>query len=116
MGIVILCGRIIRGCAVLPGVDIRYHACSVFTVNKELIFQMLFCLKRENLLERHIAYNKHDTGYVGEGRATPKITLPHRPPLVCEKVNFIQIVTSNKKTRTQQKKSNGGRQGGIDPC
>jgi hypothetical protein len=31
-------------------------------------------------------------------------------------VNFIQIVTSNKKTRTQQKKSNGGRQGGIDPC
>ena len=59
---------------------------------------MLFCLKRENLLERHIAYNKHDTGYVGEGRATPKITLPHRPPLVCEKVNFIQIITSNKKT------------------
>ena len=73
---------------------------------------MLFCLKRENLLERHIAYNKHDTGYVGEGRATPKITLPHRPPLVCEKVNFIQIVTSNKKSRTQQKKSNGGRQKG----
>jgi len=36
--IVILCIRIIRGYAVLPGVDIRYHACSVFTVNKELIY------------------------------------------------------------------------------
>ena len=54
---------------------------------------MLFCLKRENLLERHIAYNKHDTGYVGEGRATPKITLLHcRPSSLCEQVNFIQML------------------------
>jgi hypothetical protein len=123
VGIVILCGRIIRGCAVLPGVDIRYHACSVFTVNKELIFQMLFCLKRENLLERHIAYNKHDTGYVGEGRATPKITLPHRPPLVCEKVNFIQkrnIKSENQnpaeKVKRRETRGNRPMLGHWSPC
>jgi|TARA_B110000196_G_C20510754_1_gene371067 hypothetical protein len=78
---------------------------------------MLFCLKRENLLERHIAYNKHDTGYVGEGRATPKITLPHRPPLVCEKVNFIQkrnIKSENQNPAEKVKRRET--KGGIDPC